>query len=487
MKRSRRAALAVLVLSVILVVGIAASAYAAFAYIHQEGGSQSYNYQSWLVTDSPAVAVTAEGVFNLNNSQVATWADNYDYGDTGSLKEPTAFGTIMADDRSRLTIDHTNIYSFGSAQFQGPQVVFASGSGTLISLTDCLVYGDPLAARGLYVQQGADIAAEQCQIVTNASWEGAAVATGYDGGGYIRLHDCQVDSWGGGNSPAVYSSAAVFVNESKLYAHESEAAWLDGGGDLTLSFRPSEEKYALVVYDSSLYSLKSQGVSFAKSLLGVVSDDDRSRFLMMNGYLEAAKELFYAPNSKANIVLYNVDAKSGTGVVLNTKWSGSGPGGGVPTTDELRPGSRESDVVLESVGSRLHGDIITDVDEYTRKPSVVSFIMYNWASFEGAINVADQGAVNLTMAKEAVWDVTADSYIGTLNVPTVNTVNSSAFYRNNYSFTPDLSNIHSNGHTVYYDEFSNYSLATIKYQLPGGGWLVPAPATGIAGLWRYGD
>ena len=487
MKRSRRAALAVLVLSVILVVGIAASAFAAFAYIHQEGGSESYNYQSWLVTDWPAVAVTAEGTFNLTNSQVATWADSYDFGDTGNAKEPTAFGVIMADDKSQLTLDHTNIYSFGSAAFQGPQVVFASGGSTVINLTDCLVYGDALAARGLYVQKGADIAAEKCQIVTNAAWEGAAVATGYDGGGYIRLHDCEVHSWGGGNSPGVYSSAAVFVNESTVTAHESEAVWLDGGGDLVVGFRPSDEKYALVVFDSSLYSLKSYGVSFAKSLLSVVSDDDRCRFLQVNGYLESAKDLFYAPNSKANIVLYNVDAKSGTGVVLNTKWSGTGPGGGVPTTDDLLPGSRESDVVLESIGSRLHGDIVTDVDEYSRKPSVVSFIMYNWASFEGAINVADQGTVNLTMAKEAVWDVTENSYIGTLNVPTVNTSNSSSFYRNDYSFSPDLSNIRSNGHTVYYDGFSNYSLAPVKYQLPGGGWLVPSPATGIAGLWRYGD
>ena len=130
--------------------------------------------------------MTAEGVFNLTNSQVATWADNYDFGDTGNSKEPTAFGVIMADGKSQLTIDHTNIYSFGSAAFQGPQVVFASGGSTVINLTDCLVYGDALAARGLYVQKGADIVAEKCQIVTNAAWEGAAVATGYDGGGYIR-------------------------------------------------------------------------------------------------------------------------------------------------------------------------------------------------------------------------------------------------------------------------------------------------------------
>ncbi len=487
MRRSRRTALAVLVVAMVLVIGIAASAYAVTAYIQQEGGSQSHAYQAWYVANAAAVGVSADGVFNLDNSNVATWADGYDLGGVGDMKTPTAVGTITGEGQSLLTITHSNLYSFGSDDYQGAQVVYAGDSGTVITLFDCLVYGDPLAARGLYVQRGADIVAEKCRIITHASWEGAAVATGYDGGGYIRLHDCEVHSWGSGNSAAVYSSSAVFVNESTVTAHESEAVWIDGGGDLGLGWRPSDEKFAVAVYDSSLYSLKSYGVSLAKGLLTQVADDSISRFVMVNGYLEAAKELFYAPNSIGHILLWNVDGKAGNGIVLNTKWSGTGPGGGVPTTDDLLPGSRESNVILESISSRLHGDIVTDRDEYTRKDSVVNFLMSGWATFEGAINKADKGIVNLNMAKESVWDVTADSHLGVLNVPTIYSVNASALYRNYYTFVPDLSNIHSNGYTVYYDSFSNPNLPMIRYDLPGGGALVPASPTGILGLWVFGD
>jgi hypothetical protein len=489
MKRSRRSALAVLVLSLILTIGIATAAYAVTtyamtAYIHQEGGTSSYSYAAWYVSDAPAVGVTAIGTLDLNNSEVAVWADNVDLGGVGTKALPTAIGVIMASDKSELSIDDTDIYAFGSGKFQGPQVVFATGGGTFIGLVGCTVYGDSFAAHGLYTQAGATISAEKCQIVTNRSGGGAAVATGYDGGGYITLHDCEVHSWGGDNSPAFYSSGAMFVDESKAYAHESEGAWVDGGGDLQLDWRPPAEKYGLVMYSTSLYSSKGYGVSFAKGPLAVVADDERARLAMAYGYLESAKDLFYAPNSKAHILLYHVDTYTGNGVVLNTKWSGKGPGGGVPTeAADTLPGSRESDVILESIGSKLRGDIVTDVDEFTNKESVVSFLMSDWASFQGAINSANAGTVNLTMARESVWNVTGTSYIGTLSVQTINAVNRGPFERLYFTFSPDLSSIHSNGHTVYYDSFSNPSLQFHKYALPGGGWLVPDAAVGLAGLW----
>ncbi len=493
MKRTRRTALAVLVVSLILAIGLATSAYAVttwVAYMHQEGGATSYSYQGWYVLDAPAVDVRNLGqdigVFDLHDSQVAVWADTVDMGDVGSQSQPVAVGTIQASAKSQLKIANTGIYSFGTSQFQGPQVVFSTESGTLIKLVGCFVYADANAARGLYTQQAAEIEAEKCNIVTYAAGDGIAVATGYDGGGYIRLHDSEVHSWGSGNAAALYSSAAMFVNESKVYAHESEAVWLDGGGDLVLDWRPPDESYALAVYDSSLYSYKSYGVSFAKSPFTVVADDGPCRFAMLNGYLESAKDLFYAPNSKAHIVLYHADTKAGNGVVLTTKWSGEGPGGGKPT-EEFGPGSRESDVVLESIGSRLRGDIITDVDEFSRKDSVVTFLMSDWAWFDGAINKTDKGTVNLGMAKEAVWKVTATSHVGTLNVPTINTVRKGYDGRNYFTFSPDLSNIQSNGYNVYYNAFSNPSIQAIKYALPGGGWLLPAVPVGIAGLWRYGD
>jgi hypothetical protein len=492
-KRSRRSIVALAVLSVILVIGIGASAYGVntwIGYFHQEGGESSHSYVGWYVADAPAATIRNlgddPGIFNLQLSQLAVWAERTDLSGVGTKAEPTAVAVLMGLDKCALTVTDSQLYAFGTQTTPGPQVVYSTGSAASVDLTNCTIYGDAYSAHGLYTQNASTMRAEKCVIITGRSGPGgAAVATGYDNGGFITTHACDIHSWGTDNAAGLYSSGALFANESKVYAHESEAAWSDGGGDLTLGWRPSDEKYAFAVYNSYLYSYKSYGVSFAKSPITEVGDDTRSRFAMVGGYLEAAKELFYCPNSLANIVLWQVDTSTGNGVVLTTKWTGSGPGGGVPT-DTFKPGSRESDVVLEAIDSHLRGDIITDVDEYTRKDSVVTLALSGWASFQGAVNRINKGQVNVLMAKESEWNVTANSYVATLNVPTINNVKTGYTGRNYYDFQPDLSNIHSNGHTVYYDQFANPSIEPRKYQLPGGGWLVPAAPVGVAALWDLG-
>ena len=481
MKRSRRFIIVILVLSLLLAIGIGSTAHAVTAYIEQTGGDEAFSHVHWYVADCAAISVGGQGILDLHDGVLLSYTPGIDLSGTGEATLPTATGVVTAVDGSLVTIDHSGIYSFGTVGFRGPQCVFSSGSATLVTLSNCDLFADEFAARGLYTQQGGGIYAEDCTIETRASGNGAAVASSYDSGGSIQLVNCLVSTYGSQDSAAFYSTGGFTISDTKAYAYESEGACLDGGGDLLLDWRPNET-YCMALYNSELHAYKNNGVSFAKGPLTVVSDDKESGFAMWGGYLEARGALFYAPNSKALITLYHANTYTYDRVVLSTDYSGSGPGGGAPT-DTYKPGARESAVVLNSIGSYLQGDIITDVDEFTKLESTVDFFMSEDAYFEGAINRANEGVVNLTLAQRSLWEVTGTSYISKLNVPTIWTTQRYSDGRIWYTFSPDLSNIHSNGYDVYYDPSRNANLRSQTFRLPEGGWLMPEKAVKSSGIW----
>ena len=490
MKRFRRRTIIVLALASLMILGIASTAVAFTAYIHQDAGQTSYSYAGWYIYDDPVIHVrdpnTLGTSLDLHTSEIATYTPSIDLGGVGTATAPSAVGVAMATESAMLFLNNSHIYSFGSNQFQGPQCVYASTA--YVSLMDCLVYGDSLAAHGLLVEKGGSINAERTTIITNKNGpSGSAVAGAFDTSGVITLHACEIHSWGTDDAAAYYATGSTSVTDTKAYAHESEGAWIDGGGDMKLDWSPVDKTYALAMYNSSLYAYKNFGVSFAKGPLSDVADDTDAGFAMAGGYLESAKASFYAPNSKALILLDGMSNYSYDGTLLTTLWTGQGPGGGEPTKDsQTQPGSRESTADLFATGCQLKGDVITDVDEYTEKDSTVNMHLSGWTDYAGALNKADRGVVNLYMAKEADWHVTADSYLGVVDVPTVDTNHNPADgMRTWLSFSPDLSKVFSNGHTIYYNSFADPSIEVKTYPLPGGGWLVPEVDLSAAALWNW--
>ena len=82
-----------------------------------------------------------------------------------------------------------------------------------------------------------------------------------------------------------------------------------------------------------------------------------------------------------------------------------------------------------------------------------------YTHFKGAFNAGQKAqAAALSLDQDSVWDVTEDSYVTALT-----------------DTDTSLANIHSNGHTVYYDAANeaNAWLQGQTKQLPGGGKLTP--------------
>jgi len=485
-RRSRRFTIVVLVLAMVLVLGIASTVVAVDAYIHQVGGITSYAHQGWYTADW--VPVDVEGgenpdgaSFDLHNSVLAAYAENLSLGAIGTPAAPGATGVVTASSTTPpciLWLDSVDMYSYGTDKVTGSQGMFAIGLETEVNLANCNIWCDQYSGRGLYTQNQAVVNADRCNITTKGSVDSPAVASSFSQGGFINLSSARVETWGGPGSPAFYSTGGFYVSSTQAFSHQSDGAWLDGGG---YYLWVDKRFYNLVMFNSALYVDKGNGVSFAKSPNSVVSYDGQSGLVMQACYLESGGPLFYAPNSNALITLDHLDTDSNSGVLLTTKYSGSGPGGEQPTKDVV-PGSRESKVELNATASTLRGDIITDVNQYSGKPSVVNLTLYGWTELLGAINKANQGTVNVTLAHEANWEVAADSYVGSLTLPIVTMTHDWGDDLHWLEFEPDLTMIHSHGHLVYYDALTSPSLGFGEYRLPEGGWLLPAKLPVRAGM-----
>nr|MCR5756348.1 hypothetical protein [Selenomonas sp.] len=77
--------------------------------------------------------------------------------------------------------------------------------------------------------------------------------------------------------------------------------------------------------------------------------------------------------------------------------------------------------------------------------------------FQGTLNPDNQAeTASIHLAKDAVWQLTADAYVTTITNEQAN-----------------FNNINSNKHNIYYDRSSNPSLNGKNIALPGGGQLKP--------------
>jgi hypothetical protein len=140
----------------------------------------------------------------------------------------------------------------------------------------------------------------------------------------------------------------------------------------------------------------------------------------------------------------NVTAASGTLVKSAAgSWGTSGSNGGT--------------AIISADGQTLAGNMAAD------SASSITATLQNSSTLTGAINTDNKGnAVNLTLDSSSTWNVTADSYLTRLS-------------DNSGISGGTITNIHGNGHTVYYDSglTSNNAFGGKTYTLNGGGYLAP--------------
>ena len=233
----------------------------------------------------------------------------------------------------------------------------------------------------------------------------------------------------GSRSPGIYSTGDITVTDSTIEATGSEAIVVEGFNSVTLN-------------NTTLSCLKQCGAMLYQSFSGDAAIGTSS--LIMNGGSMTAKvgPMFYITNTRAVIkVGGGTSLTAESGILLKAgadRWG--------------REGSNGGEVSFTAEGEALEGDVVCD------KVSTMAIRLLGKTELTGAINADDTAKeIALELDAKSVWNVTETSYLTALT-----------------DADSELTNIHSNGHTVYYDATAKASgwLKGKTYPLAGGGQLV---------------
>ena len=400
------------------------------------GSERTQTVQSQTVTsssaDQNAVLVQNGAMLTIAGSQIIKT------GDTSSADQSNFTGLnagILAAAKGRIQLTDTEIRT----DADGANAVFATGKGSHITVKNIRITTSGNSSRGLDATYDGTIEAEQADITTRGA-HCAGLATDR-GEGTVTLKGGTIRTAGDG-SPVIYSTGTITAVNVTGTATGAEIAAVEGKNSITLD-------------SCSLTGAGPHGIMLYQSFSGDASTGTAS-FTARNSTLTTTSHgpFFYITNTNAKARLENTKLEFDSGILVQVSGNSGERGWG-------RPGSNGGSFELTLDGQQASGNIVCDAI------STMTLNLENGSSFTGAINTARQGAAGIKIAENAVWSVTADSYIGSF-------IDSDTSYRN----------IHTNGHTVYYDktEPQNLYLGSKTIDLPDGGRLVPYTAQRAAAV-----
>lgn len=240
-----------------------------------------------------------------------------------------------------------------------------------------------------------------------ASTAGASsAAIRSDKGGGTMIVNGGTYTTSGIGSPAIYSTANIFVNKATLTAKNSEGICIEGknsvnlyGCNLTSNMREDDQNnglsWTVILYQSNSGDAKAGTTSFT----------------MKDGSIDSQNGgLFYTTNTTSNIYLENVDITQERGdwvLRATTNYNVRGWG---------KAGANGANCTFTGVNQVLVGDVVWD------SFSNLDFRLLNGSSWTGAFLDDEEpigenpgkGMANITISKDSTWVVTADATITNL-------------------------------------------------------------------------
>lgn len=295
----------------------------------------------------------------------------------------------------------------------GANGVFAYGSGSAVTLTGTTIKATGRYAHGVMASGGGTLTLKNVTADTTGA-NSATIATDR-GGGTVNVTGGKFTT-SGQDAPGVYSTGKITVTDAKVTATGAEGAVVEGANS--------------VVFKDSTVTGGKNGVMLHQSgsgdaLVGTAA------FTLDGGSLTAkGGDLFYVTNTTATITLKGgATVRESDGKVLDV--------------------TAKSKAKLTAYGEKLTGNVLTD------STSSATVVLKQGSTLKGTINKAA-----LTLDSTSTWTVTADSTLTTLAGAKIS--------------GSSITNITSNGHTVYYDKSltANKALGGKTYTLAGGGKLV---------------
>ena len=341
---------------------------------------------TYSATESEEHAVSASGEEASYDNIFVTKTGDSD-GDESDFYGTNA--AVYAEEGATLNITNSKITTDGAHA----NAVFSYGEGTTLNISDSVIETTQNNSGGIMVTGGGTLNANNL-IVTTQGGSSAAIRSDR-GGGVMNVEGGSYSSYGLG-SPAIYSTAEVFVNNATLYSDVSQAVVVEGKNSVTLN---NVDATGNNTGKNSDNSDTYQAVMIYQSMSGDAAEGQGS-FTMNGGSLTSLNGgMFFVTNTVAEVNLSNVALTYATDDLLRIEKAGWG-----------NEGSNGGQVNFNASTQELQG--IISVDEISK----LNLYLKDNSSFEGSIE--GEGEVYVEIEDGSTWKLTGDSCITSLTCGT---------------------------------------------------------------------
>lgn len=345
-------------------------------------------------TDENAVLVSEGAEVSFSDLVVSRMSEDSEGGDAASFY---GVGAALLNIDGSLYLTDSTI----NTDAAGGTGIFSYGEGeTWVSDTEITTQKD--TSGGIHVAGGGTLYAWDLDVDTSGE-SSAAIRSDREGGTMVVDGGSYVSN--GVNSPVVYSTAQIAVNNAKLIATGSEAVCIEGLNELRL-------------FDSDLEGNMSENeqndctwnVILYQSMSGD-SEVGNSTFEMNGGTLTAKNVgMFYTTNTESTFILSGVDITYAEDNPFFLRCTGNSNERGWG-----QAGENGADCLFTAVNQEMQGDIIWD------SISQLDFYLTAGSSLTGAV-VQDEscagdggdGYSSLYLADGCSWTVTGNSTLTNL-------------------------------------------------------------------------
>lgn len=382
---------------------------------HETGTFDNQNLAADAADENAFLARNGATV-TLTNSTLSKTGDSSDV-DASNFSGQNA---VFLSSNSIATLSNLKLDS----NADGANAIFATGEKSVVNVNHVVIHTKNNSSRGLDATYGGTIHAKDVEITTEGAHCGALATD--RGEGNVIVENAKIVTSGEG-SPCIYSTGNIQLTNSTGEAMGSEIAVVEGKNSITLN-------------NARLTGHIKHGIMLYQSFSGDAGIGE-AKFTAKNSLLTNKSDgpMFYITNTTATANLESTQLIQDGDVLIQAasdRWGNEGKNGGTFT--------------MNAINQELKGKILGN------NISQITLNLQGGSHWTGSFNedyAADKAALNL--AKDAVWDVTANSYLTTFS-----------------DADSTFSNINSNGHKIYYDKKENPALGGKTYKLPGGGKLI---------------
>ena len=342
-------------------------------------------------SDTNAVLVENDAILTLTKFIVDRTSDDSTGGDNASFYGVGA--TILVSDGTAYISDGTI-----TSDSEGGAGVFAYDDG-VIYISDVDITTQQDTSGGIHVAGGGTLYAWDLTVETNGT---SSAAIRSDRGGGTMVVDGGTYTSNGSDSPAVYCTADIVINDATLVSNSAEAVCIEGLNSLklfncTLSGNLSDDSRNDCTWTVILYQSMSGD-----------SEVGNSTFEMIGGELISNNGgIFYTTNTESTFVIEDVDITYADDCEFFLKCTGNDNSRGWGSA-----GSNGADCTFTAINQEMQGDIIWD------SVSTLYFYMTDDSTLTGAIVDDESGAgsggngyCNVYIDSTSTWVVTGDSEV----------------------------------------------------------------------------